>query len=132
MPGMAQPAIVLPEIAMLRWAPAGATLPLPPEASTQIGTGPQFRMELPVMVRSLLLPASSHQYSGDTRIADIQQPSSRLPVISPWLALMRRPRERLKPKLQLRTTKLFPTRRAEHRMPPRVMATSRSSVTVGL
>jgi hypothetical protein len=42
-----------------------------------------------MILRSLLVPASSHQYSGETRIADIQQPSIRLLVISPWLALTR-------------------------------------------
>ena len=83
MAGIAQPVTVLSAITMFRCAPAGAMSPLPPTASMQMGSPPQFAMVLPVIFRSLLLPASSHQYSGETRIADIQQPSMRLLVISP-------------------------------------------------
>jgi hypothetical protein len=42
-------------------------------------------MALSVIRRSLLLVASSHEYSSETRMADIAQPSIRLPAISPWL-----------------------------------------------
>lgn len=83
MPGIAQPVAVLSVIVMPQCAPTGAMSPFPPVASMRIGTPPQFVMVLRTILRSLLVPASSHQYSGETRIADIQQPSIRLPVISP-------------------------------------------------
>ena len=54
----------------------------------------------------------------------------RLPLTSPWLALMRMPRERLKPKLQSFTAKPLPMRLAEQITPPIGMFTSRSSVSV--
>jgi len=83
MPGIAHPLMVLPVTVRLRWAPAGATRPLPPVASIRMGTPPHELIVLLVMTSSLLLPASSHQYSGDTRMADIRLPSNRFPVISP-------------------------------------------------
>ena len=80
-----------------------------------------------MMLTSLLLPASSHQYSGETRMADMREPSMRLPRTSPWLALMRMPRERLKPKSQALTANPFPIRLADAITLPLGTRTSRSS-----
>jgi len=48
MPGIAQAFTVLPAMVMSRCAPAGAMAPLPPSASTQMGTPRHAVMVLPV------------------------------------------------------------------------------------
>src|ERR1035437_318313 len=95
MPGIAQPVTVLSVIRIFRCTPAVGNLTIAADRfDRDRHTMAGCNGIAGVIRRSLLLAASSHEYSGETRMADIEQPSIRLPAISPWLALMRMPRER--------------------------------------